>query len=155
MHNPEEIIKSFYTAFQNKDYATMQSFYANEAVFNDEVFKNLNAREVRSMWAMLIKRGTDLQVTFSNIRTNGNKASAQWEAVYSFGAKKRKVINKIQADFEFADGKIIKHTDHFSFYKWARQALGLPGLLLGWTGYLQKKVQQTALNGLQTYMEQN
>jgi limonene-1,2-epoxide hydrolase len=155
MATPEEIIQSFYTAFQNKDYRTMQSLYANEAVFNDEVFKNLQAPEVRSMWEMLIKRGTDLQLSFSNVEANGNQVSARWEAVYSFGPKKRKVINKIHARFEIANGRIIQHTDSFSFYTWARQALGLPGLLLGWTGYLQKKVQKTAMKGLQTYMEQH
>ncbi len=120
----------------------MQACYADNAIFNDEVFKDLNAEQVRNMWEMLVKRGTDLELTFSNIQTSGFTGSAEWVATYSFGPKKRKVVNKIKANFVFDNGKIVKHTDHFSFYSWAKQALGTPGILLGWSRYLKNKVQQ-------------
>jgi len=42
---------------------------------------------------------------------------------------------------EFRDGKIVRHTDVFDFHRWARQALGPVGLVLGWTGFLRGKVQ--------------
>ncbi len=48
-------------------------------------------------------------------------------------------MNKIKAHIRIADGKIIEHTDEFDIYKWSRQALGLPGILLGWSGYLKIK----------------
>ncbi|MFO0010489.1 MAG: hypothetical protein ACK540_13885 [Betaproteobacteria bacterium] len=41
-------------------------------------------------------------------------------------------------------GRIVKQVDHFSFWNWSRQALGAPGLLLGWTPIVRKKVQQGA-----------
>lgn len=130
----------------------MQDCYADEAVFNDEVFKELNATQVRNMWEMLIKRGTDLDLSFSNIQTTDSTGSAEWIATYSFGPKKRKVVNKIKANFVFEHGKIVNHNDHFSFYTWAKQALGTPGILLGWTGYLKNKVQKTAIKGLRDFM---
>lgn len=130
----------------------MQASYSDDAIFNDEVFKDLNAEQVRNMWEMLVKRGTDLELTFSNIQTSDSTGSAEWVATYSFGPKKRKVVNKIKADFIFENGKIVKHTDHFSFYTWAKQALGTPGILLGWSGYLKNKVQKTALKGLHDFM---
>ena len=37
----------------------------------------------------------------------------------------------ISTAYEFKDGKIIKHTDKFDFYRWSRQALGLMGWVLG------------------------
>ena len=52
------------------------------------------------------------------------------------------VINDIIAEFKIKDGKIIKHQDKFDFYKWSRQALGFPGLFLGWTPFLKNKVSQ-------------
>jgi ketosteroid isomerase-like protein len=146
------LIEHFYTAFQQRDYATMQSCYADNAVFNDEAFINLNAAEVKAMWEMLIKRGSDLELSFSNITATDNTATAHWVASYTFSVTGRKVINRIDASFEISEGKIIKHTDSFSFYKWSSQALGMPGLLLGWTSFLRKKVQQKALVNLRQYM---
>jgi hypothetical protein len=153
MIETKQLIETFYTAFKNKDYKTMQACYSDKAVFSDEVFKDLNAEEVRNMWEMLIKRGTDLDIVFKNIETADSTGSAEWIATYSFGPKKRKVLNKVNANFVFENGKIVKHTDHFSFYKWSGQALGTPGLLLGWTSFLKNKVQKIAMKGLSDFMQ--
>ena len=60
--------------------------------------------------------------------------SAHWEATYRFSATGRLVHNIIDAEFEFdAHGLILRHRDRFDFWRWARQALGAPGLLLGWS----------------------
>jgi hypothetical protein len=37
--------------------------------------------------------------------------------------------------------KELPQNDHFDFYLWARQALGLPGSLFGWTSWFQRAVQ--------------
>ncbi|MCK5702831.1 MAG: nuclear transport factor 2 family protein, partial [Cyclobacteriaceae bacterium] len=65
-----------------------------------------------------------------------------WEAYYSFSKTGRKVHNIINAEFEFKDGKIIKHIDNFDLYKWSKQALGIQGLILGWTGFFKKKLHK-------------
>jgi hypothetical protein len=59
----------------------------------------------------------------------------------------------IDADFEFKDGKIFRHRDHFDFWRWSRMALGTSGLLLGWTPFLKNKVQTTAKARLRKFME--
>ncbi len=116
MTSNEQVITTFYTAFQKGDYKTMQACYAANAVFNDAVFTNLNATEVRAMWEMLCKKGKDLQLTFSNIKTTEKTGSAEWTATYSFSKTNKKVVNHIKATFEFENGKIINHTDTFDFY---------------------------------------
>ena len=153
MHPNQQLLTSFYEAFQRKDYATMQACYADNAVFNDAVFQNLDAAHTRTMWEMLIRRGKDLELTFSDIEANDTTGSAAWTATYTFSQTKRKVVNHVKASFAFENGKISKHTDHFNFYNWSKQALGLSGLLLGWTGFLRKKVQRTALKSLTDYMK--
>jgi hypothetical protein len=35
-------------------------------------------------------------------------------------------------------------------YKWSKQAFGVTGFLLGWTGFFQKKIQQQAQESLNT-----
>ena len=84
---------------------------------------------------------------------NENRASVHWEAKYSFAQTKRKVHNKINAQFEFRDDKIIQHTDTFNFWKWSFQALGVPGFLFGWLPFLRKKVSQNASKALNKFIK--
>ena len=152
MNNNEQLIHHFYSCFQNKDYKGMQDCYADNATFSDEVFINLNAAQVKAMWQMLITRGKDLQLEFKNIYADEKNGSAEWIAAYTFSTTGKKVINHINANFLFENGKIIKHTDSFSFYKWARQALGPAGVLLGWTSLLKNKVRKNAMRSLENFM---
>ena len=153
MNANEQLINHFYTCFKNKDYKGMQACYADNATFSDAVFKNLNSAKVRAMWQMLISKGKDMRIEFGQITANEKTGKAHWDAYYTFSATGKKVINKIDASFEFENGKIVKHTDNFNFYTWAKQALGTTGLLLGWTGFLKNKIQTTAMANLQKFMQ--
>ena len=146
-------ITQFYSAFKNKDYKTMQECYANEASFNDAVFIDLNASQVKAMWEMLCKRGKDLILEYSNITADETSGTAKWIATYTFSTTGKKVVNKIEAKFKFKDGLIIQHTDAFDFYKWAKQAFGITGLLIGWTAFFKTKVQNKAKGNLKEFMK--
>jgi limonene-1,2-epoxide hydrolase len=147
------VINRFYTAFQNKDFKTMQQCYAGNAAFSDVVFINLDASQTKAMWEMLCKSScADFKVEFNIIASTSNRVTAQWMAWYTFSATGNKVINRIKASFTLQDGLIVNHIDDFSFYQWARQALGITGLLLGWLPFLKKKVQAAALVKLDAFM---
>ena len=148
----QQLIARFYTCFQNKDYKGMQACYADNARFNDEVFVNLNASQVKAMWEMLCVKGKDLKLDFKNIQTSETQGSAEWIAYYTFSGSGRKIVNHVKASFIFENGKIVKHTDAFNFYKWSRQALGITGSLLGWSGFLKKKVRQSTMKSLNNFM---
>ncbi|EDM37533.1 hypothetical protein PBAL39_10326 [Pedobacter sp. BAL39] len=151
--NPNEaLLHAFYTCFKNADFIGMQSCYHDEAVFNDSIFSNLTADEVKAMWAMLVSGAKDMQVNFSDIRADDHSGSAHWEAVYTFSSTGNKVINKIDGSFIFKDGKILRHNDHFDFYTWATQAFGLTGILIGWTSFFKHKVKGQAQQRLKKYM---
>lgn len=151
-HSNQQLIEHFYTCFKRKDYQGMQACYADNAVFNDPVFQNLNAEQVRAMWEMLLSRAKDFEIEFSEVSADDAHGRAHWDAYYVFSSTGRNVVNRIDASFELADGKIVKHTDKFNFYVWARQALGFSGWLLGWTGYLHQKVRQQAMDNLKRFM---
>lgn len=153
MNENQQLIETFYTCFKNKDYKGMQACYADNAIFNDAVFKNLNSAQVKAMWEMLISTAKDFTIEFSNVSTNDKTGKAHWDAYYTFSKTGNKVINRIEASFEIENGKIVKHTDNFNFYVWAKQALGTTGLLLGWTGFLKKKIQATAMQNLDKFMK--
>jgi ketosteroid isomerase-like protein len=150
----EQVIHQFYTAFQQKNIAEMQAAYAENATFNDPVFSLLDAEQVRAMWQMLLTRSNDLNLSFGDVKEyENNRVTVYWQANYTFTATGRKVRNKVNAQFELADGKIIAHTDAFNFYRWAKQAFGGGGFLLGWTKLFQEKVRQTAMKKLEAFMQ--
>jgi hypothetical protein len=153
MNAHETLIHQFYSAFQKKDYSTMQNLYHPEAHFSDPVFSSLNSHGVKAMWQMLVTAGKDLKITFKDIQANDNTGTCHWEAWYTFSRTGKKVHNIIDASFEFKDGLILNHKDQFDFWRWSRQALGLPGWLLGWSSFLKNKIQKTAASGLQKFMQ--
>lgn len=152
MNDNEKLIHHFYSSFKNKDFAGMQNCYADSATFSDAVFQDLNSAQVKAMWKMLVLNGKDLELHFQNVSAEEKSGSAEWIANYTFSKTGKKVENRIKANFEFENGKIINHKDSFDFYKWAKQALGISGLLLGWTSFLQNKVRQTAMKSLDDFM---
>ena len=155
MNNKDHIalINTFYEAFVKRDHDTMGNCYHADAKFQDEAF-TLQGKEIGAMWHMLCDRGKDLTLTFS-VSEQEDQVTAHWEPIYSFSQTGNKVHNIIDATFEFKDGKIYRHTDRFSFWRWSKQALGAPGLLLGWTPFLQNKVRQKARNGLDDFIAAN
>lgn len=155
MNTNEQLITDFYTAFQKRDYKTMQACYASNATFSDEVFVDLNATQVKAMWEMLITKGKDLVIEFGNVYADEKTGRANWKATYSFSKNNRKVVNQIRAEFTFENGKITQHNDQFDFYKWARQALGFTGILLGWTKGLKRKVREQARKNLSDFCSQH
>ena len=152
MHPHQTLIETFYRAFAARDAEGMIACYHPRVRFTDEVF-DLEGAEAGAMWKMLCERGKDLEVSFSDVEADERTGRAHWDATYTFSAGGNLVRNSIDASFEFEDGKIVSHVDTFDFWKWSRQALGLPGLLLGWSGFLRRKVAATAARQLARYQE--
>jgi hypothetical protein len=148
-----DLIDKFYTAFAQKDAVRMNSFYAPNAVFEDPAFGRLNGKEVVAMWLMLIERGgKSLSISHTIGEVTNGKAKANWIAIYPFSKTLRMVHNKISAEFIIEEGKIVYHKDSFSLWKWSSMALGLPGMLLGWSPFMKNKIRQQALAQLRKYM---
>ena len=156
MHTNERIIESFYTAFKNSDPAAMIEHYHAEVEFSDPVFPFLEGKRAMAMWAMLGQRKADPKDrTFSDVRADDNRGSAHWEAKYVFPKTGRPVHNKIDASFEFRDGKIWRHTDRFDFWRWSKMALGASGLLLGWSPIIKGAVRKQVGKMLDEFVEQH
>ena len=149
-----EVNKQVITAFQQLDYTAMNSCYSDEIVFSDPAFGFLRGEEVKYMWEMLCKNAKDFSLTFSNIQLLDDEyATCNWVATYTFSKTGRKVVNHIKAFMKLKDGKIIEHSDAFKLSKWAAQALGFKGELLGWTGFMKRKIQKNARMNLIKFIE--
>jgi len=148
----DEIIKHFYTSFAKGDVNGMISCYDSNIVFKDPVFGELNGDDACTMWRMLLqKSGGDLKIHFNNIEADNKNGSAEWNAEYVFSKTGKKVINSIKAKFEFQNGKIIRHEDHFDLWSWSKQALGWKGLLFGWTPFMKLGIRKTARKSLERF----
>jgi hypothetical protein len=149
-------IEALYAAFARLDGAAMAECYAENARFDDAAFSLSGRREIGGMWTMLCEatkaKGRDVwKLEASDI----TETSAHWEAHYRFSATGRMVHNIIEAKFEFdAAGLIVRQQDSFDFWRWSRQALGTPGLLLGWSPFLRNKVRAQAAANLKKFLAQ-
>lgn len=144
MSHAIQILETLYSALQRRDHQAMAALYHPEATFEDEVFQ-LKGAEIGKMWHMLCARGQDLELRWSGLSTlPDGRARGRWEPTYTFSKTGRKVHNRIETEVELRDGLIWRQQDRFDFWRWSRQALGLPGWLLGWTPLLRRQVAQQA-----------
>jgi len=157
--NPnQQTLETFYSAFAKLDVDTMATCYAPDAVFDDEVFSLRGRDEVMGMWRMLCTatkaKGADVwKLTYRDAQAEGAKGRAHWDAHYRFSTTGRIVDNSVDGEFVFdGNGKIARHRDRFDFWLWSRQALGAPGVLLGWTPMLRNKIRATAAGNLRKFM---
>jgi ketosteroid isomerase-like protein len=148
----ETLIKRFYDAFAERDGAAMAACYSSAVRFSDPVFLDLHGEEAGAMWRMLTGQAEDLRIELLEHEANGDRGSARWRAHYTFTQTGRPVVNDVRATFRFDNGLIDEHRDDFSFYRWARQALGPPGLMLGWTPLVRASVRRRSRGRLDEFM---
>lgn len=154
MTNNEQLINNFYTSFQKLDHKGMNACYSEDIVFSDPVFGLLRGEEARSMWEMLCTNAKNFTLTYGNIQhLDDEYSTCDWVATYTFSKTGKKVVNRIKANVRFANGKIIEHSDAFSLHKWASQAFGFSGWLLGWNSFFQNKIKNGAKKNLLKFME--
>lgn len=130
MADNAEVIRTLYDALDRHDGETMAGLYAPDGRFKDPAFGELSGEEAGDMWRMLTSRSEDLSVELADHEADADTGGAHWIATYTFSTG-RPVVNDIHAKFMFRDGKIVDHQDSFSFHRWARQALGPAGWVLG------------------------
>ena len=146
------LIEDFYEAFDKRDGERMAACYAADAHFSDPVFTDLRGDEPGAMWRMLTDRSDDLEVELAEHEVDGDRGWARWIATYTFTQTGRPVRNDVRASMRFSDGLIAEHRDEFDFYRWSRQALGTPGLLLGWTPIVRGAVRRRARESLDEFL---
>lgn len=152
MHPNAALIARFYEAFDARDAEAMARCYHDDALFRDPVFGELRGERARDMWRMLLARATDLRVEASDVHAGDDEGGARWVATYTFGKAKRPVRNVVNARFAFRDGRIARHVDSFSLWRWAAMALGPTGRLLGWAPPVRATIRAQARDGLDAFV---
>lgn len=151
MHPNAALIHRLYEAFARRDAEAMADCYHPDVEFSDPVFTDLRGEHAGNMWRMLCARAEDLVIEHSEVEADDERGRAHWDATYTFTATGREVRNSIDASFRFSDGAIREHRDRFDLWKWTRMALGVPGVILGWSPLVQNKVRSQAAAQLATF----
>jgi ketosteroid isomerase-like protein len=151
MADADLLIERFYGAFAAGDGSAMAACYAPDARFSDPVLPDLRGDRAGAMWEMLTQGPGDVRIELLEHQAHWARGSAHWRAHYTFTQTGRPVVNDIHASFRFKDGLIVEHRDEFSFHRWAGQALGPVGLLLGWTPLLRSAVRRKAAARLEQF----
>ena len=151
MHAHEQLLRDFYRAFAARDAEGMARCYHPEVFFSDPVFPALRGAEAGDMWRMLLERAADLEVVLDEAGADDDGGRARWTARYTFSKTGRRVENRIRGMFAFRDGLIARHYDHFSFWRWASQAFGPAGTLLGWFAGFKWRVRREAAARLEGF----
>lgn len=144
-------VDAFYAAFAKRDAEGMVAQYDPQVHFSDPVFPELHGEAAGNMWRMLCERGADLQIDYLGAEVISGGVKARWDAHYSFGPRKRPVVNRIEARFVVEGGRIVRHADRFDLWLWASQALGPMGWLLGWAPPVQAQIRKQAAAELARY----
>jgi len=150
-----QVIRDLYEAMNRHDGDAMAKLYAPDGRFHDPAFGELSGAEAGDMWRMLTGRADDLSVELAEHSAEGEIGTARWIAHYTFTRTGRPVTNDVRARFRFRDGRIVEHDDDFSFWRWARQALGAAGLALGWAPPMRAAVRKRAREDLAKFRDED
>jgi ketosteroid isomerase-like protein len=148
----QALLHRFYDSFARGDAAGMNACYTPDIAFSDPMFGPLRGDRARAMWSMLCGGLVDFGLTYEVVDADDATGRVHWIATYTYSATKRPVRNEVDGTFAFADGLIARHDDRFDLWKWAAQALGPSGALLGWTPFVQAKIAKTAAARLEAYL---
>jgi ketosteroid isomerase-like protein len=147
----DTLIVSLYEALGRRDGDAMARCYAPDAVFEDPAFGELHGEDVGRMWRMLAARAKEIEVELAEHEADEATGSAHWIARYPFAATGRRVENDIRAKYRFRDGLIVDHRDSFNLRRWAAQALGPAGRILGFTPFLGPLIRRRSRKQLDEF----
>jgi hypothetical protein len=122
--------------------------YHRDAVFTDPLFTLQGVEQIGRMWRALCNGATDFTLQHDVTAATDDIATVVWVATYRFSRTGRMVTNRVTARLRIVDGQIVEHTDTFDLWAWSRQALGLPGVLLGWAPPFRRVLRRRAQAGI-------
>lgn len=149
MHPHEARVRELLEAIGRCDSDAVAACYHPDIFFSDPIFPSLRGEEAMAMWQSLLGRAQDLSLTVESVTADDSGARAIWVARYAFGEDRRPVVNRIDSLFAFREGRVVRHFDRYSFWRWSAQALGPVGTLLGWFGpfewWVRKRTRRDCL----------
>ncbi len=149
MHPNEALVRRFYACLACGDAEGASRCYRPDVLFSDPLYPRLRGEAAVDLWRMRLEAGNAREIRLLEATGDANGASARWASRESF--RGRTVLTEGRSMFAFRDGRISRHYDHYSLWRWIARALGPAGAALGWFGPLRWSVRQRAARSLERF----
>jgi ketosteroid isomerase-like protein len=149
MHPHEALIRRFYARLAARDPEGALACYHPEVFLSDPLHPRLRGDPAADLWRMrLAGDGLD-EIALEEAFGDEDGALARWSARGTVSG--RQVTIRGRSMFAFREGRIVRHYDHYSLWRWAAQALGPAGAALGWFGPFRWALRTRARRALERF----
>lgn len=165
-HHPHAtLVRRMFESLNRLDAGAVRGCYHPNATFHDPVLSLIGQDQIAALWAMICASarssgtlpsgqpaGVRWGITLRTLSADETHGHADWDAYDRYAGAGRQTQTRIRSRFDFQDGLILRQCDDFQFWRWAHQALGWRGTLLGWTPMVRNSVRTQALSALVRHM---
>jgi len=149
MHPHEALVRQFYASLAAGDAEGAARCYHADVFYSDPLHPRLRGAAALELWRMRLAQGDAFEVRLDEASGDAEGVLASWTV--RSRPHGRSVEMRGRAMFAFRDGRISRHYEHFSLWRWAAQALGPAGTALGWFGPFRWALRQRAARALERF----
>jgi len=149
MHPHEALIRRFYACLAARDADGALACYHAEVFFSDPLHPRLRGGLAGDLWRMRLGEAGLEEIALEEASGDADGGHARWTA--RAVVRHRPVTVRGRSMFAFREGRIVRHYDHYSLWRWAAQALGPAGAALGWFGPLRWALRARATRRLERF----
>lgn len=147
----KQVVSSFFEALGKGDFASVQTLYATNGMYNSPIYKGISGYEAAGMWEMLYRDSKSMVINYKVLGASRKKVRVFWTLNYVTKRNKR-ISTEIRSAFEVDNNQIYSHTDSFNFTGWIKQTLGTLPWLFCLTDITQTKVRERAEKKLNDFV---
>jgi ketosteroid isomerase-like protein len=148
MHPHEALVRQFYASLAARDPEAAARCYHADVFYSDPLHPRLRGAAALDLWRLRLAEDA-FAMRLEEASGDGEGGLARW-TMRSI-RRGRDVAIEGRAMFAFRDGRIARHYDHFSLWRWSAQALGPAGRALGWLGPFRWALRQRAARALERF----
>ena len=149
MHPHETLLRRLFECIAARDAAGVVDCYHPDVFFTDPLYPRLHGAQAAAFWEMVFAEATDWRFELHDLAADADGGRAEWTARY--GLRGREIETQGRSLFAFRDGRVCRHYDHFSLWRWAGSVLGPAGLAAGWFGPFRWALRQRLARRLERW----
>jgi ketosteroid isomerase-like protein len=141
------LVEQLFLALREGETDALLSRYAEHVRIEHPLLGVLDRDEFAAALRSFARRSPGHSLTYAIEDAEGDRVEASWRLNHLFHETGRLVAISGASVFVLAAGRIVRQTDRFDRRDWARQALGLTGLVLsflpGWRAFLRRELRRS------------
>jgi hypothetical protein len=149
MHSHESLVRSLYAALAARRPEEAAACYHPDIFYSDPLHPRLRGEAVVDLWRMRLAPGTACEIRLDEASGGDQGAMARW--TMRTQVRGRPVEIRGRSLFAFREGRISRHYDHYSLWRWSTQAFGPAGATLGWLGPVRWALRSRARRALERF----